>query len=147
MRNPLLLAFLGLLLALSAQAATLTPCIFPKYGSQVMPLPSSHYLKYRIVLAGANVSVTQNVPVLAGHIVWSLSTGGANWQACYRSPNTNACGSAAPVASVASTDWEPNPIYRTLDPISGTTVNDIPSQVGVSSDTSNTWVGGSYCYQ
>lgn len=147
MLKHLKLAVVGLLLPLGAHAATLTPCLFAKYAGQVMPLPSSSYLHYRIVLGDANISVTQAVPVMSGHIIWSLQTGGANWQQGWRSPNTNPLGSAAPVVSTANTNWEPNPVARTLDFISGTTVNDIPNQTAVSSDTSNTWVAGSYCYQ
>lgn len=142
-----LLALLSLFVVASASAATLPPCDFGKFAGAVMPVPSSKYQKYRIFTGDANVSVTQAVPVVPGHILWACQTAGANWQQCWSSPNTNACGSAAPIVSTASTDWEPNPICRKLDSISGTTVSDIPSSTGVSSDTSNTWIGGSYCYQ
>lgn len=144
MNKILSLALLATTLPFAASAATLTPCVFPKYGSEVMPIPSSSYLKYRIVTGNANVSSTQAVPTKTGHIVWACQSGGANWQQCwYNSAGTNFCGTAAPVVSSAATDWDPNPVCRMLDAVSGT----IPNTTGVQSDTSTTWVGGSYCYQ
>lgn len=147
MKRILRLISLAVLLPLASHAATLTPCVFAKYAGAVMPLPSETYMHFQILTSGTTVVTTQTVPVVPGHIVWALQTGTANWQQCWSSPNSNPCTTNAPSTSVPSTNWEPNPIARTLDYISGTTTNDLPNLTTVQSNTSNSTIGGSYCYQ
>lgn len=147
MKNTLSLAILAGVLPFAAEAATFRACDFGKFAGQVMPVPSAAYQKYFIATTTAGVSVTQAVPYKTGHITWDCGTGSANYLVCYQSTNTNPCGSAAPSASTAATDWETNPVCRKLDMISGTTVNDAPVLKGVSSPTANAFVAGSYCYQ
>lgn len=140
-----LVALLGCL-SFAGNAATFTPCDFGKFAGQVMPVPSSNYLHFRIDTTGSTI-VTATVPVKSGHITWALETGTANWQQAWGSVNNSAFLAVAPTGTSNTTNWEPNPIARKLDPISGTTVNDFPTLTAVQSASVSSSIGGSYCYQ
>lgn len=132
----------------NSKAATLTKCSFGQFAGEVLPVPSANYLKWQVITSGTTAPVTQTVPRVAGKIMWSMQTGFDNWRQCYASTNTDPCGAAAPTTSSETTNWEPNPVARRLDFISGTTTNDLPAVVKVQPfTTSVTVVGGSYCYE